>query len=200
MLYDDLDFPSGMAFLDTNDILVIEKNEGTVKRILNGNLLEGPVLEVDNIDTEIERGMLGIAISKKESNAGSEGHFPTYVFLYYTERPEQESSDDNKDNIRNRLYRYEFVDGDLINPKLLLDLPASPGPAHNGGPIALDDKNNVYVIVGNLFSRTYNEGGETNLAQNIQDGNEPDGRVAYFVSHQKGTLLMAKQYLVTLPP
>lgn len=177
ILFDGLDFPSGMAFLDTNDILVIEKNEGTVKRILNGNLLEGPVLEVDNIETEVERGMLGIAISKNESNTGSDDDdVPTYVFLYYTERLGQESSDNNKDDIRNRLYRYEYVDGKLIYPKLLLDLPASPGPAHNGGPIALDDKNNVYVIVGNLFSKTFNEGGVTTLAQNIQGGDEPDGR------------------------
>jgi aldose sugar dehydrogenase len=31
-----LKFPTSMAFLDTNDILVLEKNEGKVKRIVNG--------------------------------------------------------------------------------------------------------------------------------------------------------------------
>jgi hypothetical protein len=33
----------------------------------------------------------------------------------------------------NRLYRYDLADNKLVNPKLLLDLPAKPGQSHNGG-------------------------------------------------------------------
>jgi aldose sugar dehydrogenase len=39
---------------------------------------------------------------------------------------------DGKAPLGNRLYRYELVNDKLINPKLLLDLPADPGPRHNG--------------------------------------------------------------------
>ena len=38
----------------------------------------------------------------------------------------------------------------LINQKLILDLPAIPGPNRNGGKITQDKDNNLYVIKGNL--------------------------------------------------
>ena len=43
-LYRGLESPSSMAFLAPNDILVLEKNNGTVRRIVNGQLLEKPSL------------------------------------------------------------------------------------------------------------------------------------------------------------
>src|SRR5918994_4480327 len=59
----ELRFPSNMAFLGKDDILVLEKNEGTVRRIVNGSLLPSPVLMV-KVAPESERGMLGIAVLK----------------------------------------------------------------------------------------------------------------------------------------
>src|SRR5919202_6047775 len=59
-------FPSSMAFLGPNDILVLEKNNGTVQRIINGKILSRPLLHV-NVANDAERGMLGIAISKHEN-------------------------------------------------------------------------------------------------------------------------------------
>src|SRR5262245_59638916 len=35
-----VDFPSDMAFLDTDDILLLEKNSGKVLRIVNGQILD----------------------------------------------------------------------------------------------------------------------------------------------------------------
>src|ERR1044072_7169895 len=34
----EIKFPSSMAFLGPNDLLMLEKNEGTVKRIANGTM------------------------------------------------------------------------------------------------------------------------------------------------------------------
>jgi glucose/arabinose dehydrogenase len=59
---DGLDFPTSMAFLGPDDILVLEKNEGAVRRIINGVMLERPLLNMD-VASEGERGMLGIAIA-----------------------------------------------------------------------------------------------------------------------------------------
>ena len=59
-----IEFPSDMAFLDINDILVLEKNEGTVRRIVNGQMLDKPLLGV-NVSNSSERGLLGIAVAKK---------------------------------------------------------------------------------------------------------------------------------------
>ena len=33
---------------------------------------------------------------------------------------------------------------------LLLKIPALPGPAHNGGAIAIGPDRNLYIIIGNL--------------------------------------------------
>src|SRR5574342_212815 len=59
---------SSFAFLDRNDILLLNKNEGIVNRIVNGVLLQVPLLDV-NVANKRERGMLGIAtISSIASN------------------------------------------------------------------------------------------------------------------------------------
>src|SRR5215216_2030305 len=71
-----LEFPTTMAFLGPNDILVLEKEKGTVQRIVDGQILPEPLLDV-NVATSQERCMCGVAVSKHIS-----AHI--YVFLYYT--------------------------------------------------------------------------------------------------------------------
>jgi aldose sugar dehydrogenase len=153
-----LEFPTSMAFLGPDDILVLEKEKGTVQRIVNGKLLPTPVLTV-NVATEVERCMCGIAVSKNDS-VGT-----VYVFLYFTEAGVGSGS---SDPVGNRLYRYQWINDQLVNPKLLLDLPATPGPRHNGGAIRIGPDNNVYVIIGDVD-------GHQTQAQNIESGEEPDG-------------------------
>src|SRR5215210_3936017 len=117
-----LSFPTSMAFIDDNNILVLEKEEGTVLLISNGILQEQPVLKVD-VNSDSERGLLGIAIMNND-----------IVFLYYTE---SSSSEDNEP-LRNRVYKYQWNEEKiLVNPKLILDLPAIPGPNHDGGKLAI---------------------------------------------------------------
>ena len=128
----ELDVPTSMAFLGPNDILVTEKNTGKVMRVLNGQVQKDPVLDVP-VANEIERGLLGIAVSHVNGKV--------YVFLSYTESGNEKDSSDFTDNVNpagNRLYRYEFSNGQLVNPVLLLDLPAIPDNGrgeHNGGNI-----------------------------------------------------------------
>src|SRR5215203_1720845 len=156
LVSDGLELPTSMAFLGPDDILVLEKEKGTVQRIVNGEMLLTPVLTVD-VATEVERCMCGIAVSKSDSGT-------VYVFLYFTEADGSDSSEP----IGNRLYRYEWVNDQLVNPILLLDLPATPGPRHNGGVVRIGPDNNVYVIIGDV------DGHET-LAQNQESGEEADG-------------------------
>ncbi len=42
-----LQFPTTMAFLGPNDILVLEKEKGTIRRIINGSLLPQPLLDLN---------------------------------------------------------------------------------------------------------------------------------------------------------
>jgi glucose/arabinose dehydrogenase len=164
-------FPTSMAFLGPDDILVLEKNQGTVRKIVNGNMLDRPLLDV-NVANSKERGMLGIAISKQESKIG--GKPTVYVFLYYTETKSKDGEDlEGGGPLGNRLYRYELVNNKLINPKLLLDLPVEPVGTgfgfgeHQGGVVLVGPDNNVYLVIGEVNQYTQ--------AQNILDGREPNG-------------------------
>jgi glucose/arabinose dehydrogenase len=67
--------PISMAFLGSNDFLVLEKNTGKVQRVVNGNV-QSTVLDLA-VNFASERGLLGIALHPK---------FPTNpsVYLYWT--------------------------------------------------------------------------------------------------------------------
>jgi glucose/arabinose dehydrogenase len=164
-----LELPTTMAFLGPDDILVLEKEKGTVQRIIDGQIQPEPLLDV-NVAGAVERCMCGIAIS-----TDTPGH--TYVFLYYTEAESADRDDmtDGKAPLGNRLYRYELVNDKLVNPKLLLDLPANPGPRHNGGKIIIGPDNNLYITVGDVDGSFKEEDTETQ-AQNYPNGVDPDGR------------------------
>ena len=179
---------SSMTFLGPHEILLLNKNNGTVHRISNNTLLMDPLLDV-NVANERERGLLGIATSNDSNNK-------TYVYLYYTESesdgndfcPKKKYSPVNYCNpayepIGNRLYKYELKNDKLVNPKLLLDLPAFPTPSHNGGVIRIGPDNNLYITIGDLLgSRNINS---TTKAQNLDERN-PDGRSGILRITQEG--------------
>jgi glucose/arabinose dehydrogenase len=141
LVAEGLNHPTSMAFLGQNDFLVLDKDKGTVQRVTNGNIQYPPLLDL-NVDSEGERGMLGISTMKS-----SDGR--TFVFLYYTE-----STIDGRDTrytktpAGNVLYKYEFLNGRLINPKILYDFPESRHSAHNGGKLLTGPDNNLYLVVG----------------------------------------------------
>jgi glucose/arabinose dehydrogenase len=68
-----------------------------------------------------------------------------------------------------------LVNDKLANPKLLLDLPATPGPRHNEGAIVLGPDDNLYIPIGDVDGTYQGEESET-LTQNFPGGVEPDGR------------------------
>ena len=156
--YSGLDSPVGMAFLDDTgeNILVIEK-KGDVKLVSDGILQETPVKQFD-VDFQSERGLLGIEVLRETSG--------TKIFLYMTEDDPNFAADSSEDTIRNRVYSFDWDGTTLANQKLILDLPGTPGPNHNGGKLTLDNDNNLYVVVGDLNHRTQ--------LQNFENGGDPD--------------------------
>jgi aldose sugar dehydrogenase len=157
LVFQGLRNPTSMAFLGPNDILVLEKDQGTVQRIVNGHMLPQPVLHA-NVATEGERGMLGIAIAKDTRANGTRGN--RFVFLYYTQS-------NSAIPLGNYVYRYDLVDNKLINPDLILKLPARPGPIHDGGKVLIGPDKNVYAVIGDLRNHR-------TQAQNIASGGPPD--------------------------
>jgi glucose/arabinose dehydrogenase len=162
--------PSDMAFLGPEEILVLDKRNGIVSRAVNGQISGQPLLDV-NVSNKVERGLVGIAISNATNGT-------RYVFLYYTEGkhdgddicPESDYCTPGTEPLGNRLYRYELTNNNtkLVKPKLLLDLPASPGPGHNGGKMIVDANKTVFIIIGDVMA-------DKRMTQNYEDGKEPDG-------------------------
>jgi aldose sugar dehydrogenase len=83
--------PTGMAFIDDTDILILEKDL-QVRVILNGVLEDKPILKVP-VDITSERGLLGIAImsegsSNNDTNAANiseplSGKTKNRIFILY---------------------------------------------------------------------------------------------------------------------
>jgi aldose sugar dehydrogenase len=169
-----LSSPTSMAFIDDKNILILEKS-GQVRLILNGVLEDKPILEVP-VDITSERGLLGIAIMNEDGNndnnntnaaniSGPVSEKTKTVFLYYTESKGGEL-------LGNRIYKYEWNGQNLINPKLILDLPALDGPNHDGGKLTMGPDNYLYAIIGDLNHR--------GKLQNIKEGPDPDNTSVIF--------------------
>ena len=71
LVSEGLQLPTQMAFVGRDDILVLEKDNGIVKRIVNGVILEEPVFDV-NVSTAFERGLVGIAIAENDNETYKE--------------------------------------------------------------------------------------------------------------------------------
>ncbi len=170
-----LSLPTTMAFVAPNDFLVLQKNNGQVRRVLGGVLQPGIVLDV-NVNSDSERGLLGIAVNTES---------PPAVFLYYTEA----TGADGGTPLGNRVYRYTWNAGlgQLQSPVMILDLPVTPGPNHDGGVLVLGppgvgsagDGSLLYVVIGDL-----NHNGQT---QNIVGGPAPDDTGVILRLEQDGT-------------
>ena len=152
-----LSAPTQMAFLGANDILVLQKNDGRVRRVINGVLQPGEVLDLA-VDSDSERGLLGIALHPSFSSNG-------FVYLYYTQ---SSSSVDTAGLAQdNRVVRYTWDGSKLINPTPIIILPVTTGPNHNGGIIAFGPDGKLYIVIGDL-----NRNGQL---QNFPAGPAPDG-------------------------
>ncbi|HEY7226964.1 MAG TPA: PQQ-dependent sugar dehydrogenase [Nitrososphaeraceae archaeon] len=170
------DFPTSVDFLGKNDIILLEKNTGNVIRLLNGNVTH----QLTHIDVSFrdERGLLGLALLEN----GSSNAKNTFVFVYYTHCPKKSGQAQNSQNCGNYVYRYRLDTNNytLTDAKLILSLPALPGPSHNGGKLLMDKEKNLFVTIGDLQPTAYNQNvmGYDTKAQNIMNGTVADGRAA----------------------
>lgn len=187
-----LSSPTSMAFIDNNNILVLEKG-GQVRLVSNGVLQANPVLQV-SVDTESERGLLGIAVMNGSNSSNPNNGSPDnnkinnnnnkLVFLYYTE------SIGGGTDLRNRVYKYTWDEQNrsLINPVLILDLPALPGPNHDGGKLVIGPDHYLYAVIGDLNHR--------GQLQNIKDGPPPDDTSVIFrVNPNNGSPAMDNPFI-----
>jgi glucose/arabinose dehydrogenase len=189
-----LSSPTSMAFVDGNNLLILEK-AGQVRLVSNGILQKQPVLTVP-VDNLSERGLLGIAVLKENSIGAFTGKqkvgesaasmaslsatktttTTTKVFLYFTES-------NGKEPLRNRIYKYDWDSNKhlLLNPKVILDVSALPGPNHNGGKLAIGPDHYLYAVIGNV-----NAG--DSILQNDKHGRGPhDTSVVFRIDANNGS-------------
>jgi glucose/arabinose dehydrogenase len=161
--------PTAMAFIGPGDILISQKGNGRVRRVINGMLQPGHVLDVA-VDSSSERGLLGIAIHPS---------FPStpFVYLYYTQSSTVDDSSGSP--LANRVYRYTWNGSVLASPSLILDLPATPGPNHDGGTMTFGPDGKLYIVIGDL-----NRDGQL---QNFSAGPAPDNTGVIFRVNDDGS-------------
>jgi aldose sugar dehydrogenase len=174
----DLKTPISMSFLGPNDLLVLEKN-GKVQRVIDNKTLPSPILDITStIKSEVERGLLGIAISEGNGSDKDNIYKKDFnIYLLYTENINSEAVNNHcksekceikdrgdmqqffkdynkrllKDGVVKSLYKYKFKDDKLVNPELLLRTPVdgiSSSILHIGGAITVGPDNNIYITSG----------------------------------------------------
>ncbi|MEO8433995.1 MAG: PQQ-dependent sugar dehydrogenase [Pyrinomonadaceae bacterium] len=154
--------PTSMAFIGKNDFLVLEKDTGRVKRVLNG-ALQSTVLDLA-VNSASERGLLGIALHPNFANTG-------FVYLYWTESNTGADSSILADVplLGNSVDRFVWNGSTLAFDRNMIKLrayQADPGQPlrgnHNGGVIRFGLDGKLYLIIG--------DNGRRGLLQNITSG------------------------------
>ena len=163
--------PTAMAFIGPGDILVLQKGDGRVLRVIDGVLQPGQVLDVA-VDNASERGLLGIAVHP---------NFPLtpFIYLYFTQSSTSNDTSGSPAPLANRVYRYVWNGNVLVSPTLILDLPVTPGPNHNGGTMTFGPDGKLYVVIGEL-----NRNGQL---QNNSGGAAPDNTGVIFRINDDGS-------------
>jgi len=162
--------PTSMAFLGANDLLILEKISGRVKRVTDGAVV-GAVLDLA-VNSASERGLLGIALHPA---------FPTapFVYLYWTESSTGADSSALADVplLGNRVDRFVWNGSTLTFDRNLIKLHAFQADAgqplrgnHNGGVIRFGPDGKLYIIIGDNGRR----GQTQNLPQGWSPGNPDD--------------------------
>ena len=123
--------PVNMEFVG-NDLLVLEKNSGTVRHIKNNLLLDSPVLDVE-VSNYGEHGLLGITSVQND------------VYLFFTE-----AYHDGGRALENRVYKYSWDGNNLVNPILIKKIPGFERE-YVGGEMVSDLDGNVFAVTGENY-------------------------------------------------
>ena len=157
-----LDQPVSMAFIGKDDMLVLEKATGQVKRVVDGEV-QGVVLDLA-VNSASERGLLGIAVHPKFRKNG-------WVYLFWSESRTGADSDalDGVRLLGNRIDRFEWNGEALEFDRSILQFRSFQADAdqplrgnHDGGVLRFGPDGKLYAIVGDT--------GRRGQLQNLVDG------------------------------
>lgn len=132
-----LNYPWGLALLQGGDMLVTERNSGTVRLVRAGQLVEAPVLTVPEVFVAGQGGLLDIVLHPQFSENG-------YVYLSY-------ATGTNAANAT-RLARARWTGERLEGLEVLFTAsPLKLGPAHFGGRLLFLPDGTLLLGLGDGF-------------------------------------------------
>jgi glucose/arabinose dehydrogenase len=148
-----LDQPISIAFLGRNDMLVLEKATGKVKRVVNGTV-HSTVLDLP-VNSASERGLLGIALDPHFFVSGR-------VYLYWSESSTGADSTglDQVPLLGNRVDRFSWNGSTLTHDLNIIKIRAFQADEgqplrgnHDGGVLRFGPDKKLYVVVGDVGRR-----------------------------------------------
>ncbi len=130
------DFPVGLAFTPTGELLYTEKSTGNVRLVdANGLRQHAPVLTLA-VNALQERGMQNITLDPDYVNNG-------YVWVFYT------AAGTAKAFPANKVLRFRLEDGSAIDQSEMYSATIDSGfLVHNGGGLQFDDDGYLYIGIG----------------------------------------------------
>jgi len=146
--------PTGMAFIASDDILVIQQLDGTVMRVTGGVVQPSPVLDLPVDCALLDRGLLGIALDPDFANNG-------FVYLNYVV-----ANEDNGPAIGIRLSRFRWDGAALVEPRAVMSLAIRPNVFRIGGVILFGADDRLYTVTGDQQ--------QLGKLQNVTNGGDPD--------------------------
>lgn len=147
----NLNVPLGFTFGPHGRLIYVERNTGWVRFRNLANGADRRVYHVPSVNSEGERGALGIALHPA---------WPRQPFLYvYATRQ-------TTAGLRNQVIRVRIEQGHPVGVKVLVSIQAGPASNHNGGRILFGPGGKLFVIVG--------DGADS---ANAQDLNTPKGKI-----------------------
>jgi glucose/arabinose dehydrogenase len=153
LVVDGLNVPTTLAFIGPGDFLILEKNTGQVKRVVDG-VVQGVVLDLA-VNFASERGLLGIALHPD---------FPDDpgVYLYWTESTTGDDTNvlSNTPLLGNRVDRFIWdgssltMDHNLIHLRAIQEDEGQPARGnHDGGVLAFGQDGKLYIFIGDVGRR-----------------------------------------------
>ncbi|MDN5847538.1 MAG: PQQ-dependent sugar dehydrogenase [Candidatus Nitrosocosmicus sp.] len=139
-----LDAPSDLIFID-GDILISQKFNGDIKLFQNlFGLKKYPIISLDSSTYGDNGGLSGLATTTVGNT--------TYVFAFNGENSEKTTNSRGIDSKFNRIYRYVWNSSglELDNSTIVFEVPANQYFINNGGKMATDSNNNLYITLGDM--------------------------------------------------
>jgi glucose/arabinose dehydrogenase len=142
----NLDSPGAFTFGPGNTLWYVEKSTGEIRVHDLDTGSDRSFYTVSGVNSDGERGMLGIALDPAYPNK-------PFVYVYVTRNA--------AGSLRNQILRLRDTNGSGSDLNVIFSSPASSSPYHNGGRILFGPDGMLYAIVG--------EGHDSSNSQDLSD-------------------------------